>query len=68
MNNTQTSLQRNVDSHFVLGNGVHRGGHERGLEGDALRDGRVEDNIGSSKANVTWKDKKIVVSQTSMSL
>lgn len=67
VNNTQTSLQCHMDSHFVLGNGIHGGRHERGFEGDALGDGRLEDNLGSSETNVTWKDKEIVVSQTSMS-
>lgn len=51
----------------MLGNSVHRGRHERGLERDALRNGRVKDNLGSSEANVTWKDEEIVVGQTPMS-
>jgi len=39
VNYTQTALKCNMNSHFVLGNGIHRRRHERGLEGNTLSDG-----------------------------
>lgn len=42
VDDTKTTEKSHVDGHVVLGDGVHGGGQKRGLEGDALGDGRVE--------------------------
>ena len=42
VDDTQATLQSHVDSHLVLGDGVHGRRQERSLESDALGDRRVE--------------------------
>lgn len=68
MNDTNTALQCHVDGHVVLGDRVHGGGHERGLERDALGDGRIEGDVGGGEADVARQEKEVVVCQTTVDL
>jgi hypothetical protein len=54
VDNTETTEEGHVDGHVVLGDGVHGGGEEGSLEGDALSDGRVKGDLVGGEA---WIDK-----------
>lgn len=68
VNDTNTALQCHMNGHVLLGDCVHGGGHKRGLECDALRDGRVEGDVGGGEADVARQEKEVVVCQSSVSL
>ena len=63
VDNPQTTLERHVNSHFVLGNGVHGRRKERGLQGDPLGHGGVQGHLGSWKPDVARQYKEIIVSE-----
>lgn len=50
VDNTQTTEQGHVDSHVVLGDGVHGRGQKRSLQGDALGNRGVQADIGGREA------------------
>jgi hypothetical protein len=52
----------------VLSHSIHGRGDKWSLEGDTLGDGRVQDDLRGSEANVAWLDKEIIVGKTSMFL
>ena len=68
VDNTNTALESDLDSHLVLGDGVHGGGYKGRLEGDALGDGGIKVDSRGGEANVTGQQEEVVVGQTSMDL
>ncbi len=68
VDDTQTTLQSDGNSHFVLSDGIHGGGDKWCLEGNALGDWRLQRDFGRGEANVTWQNQEIIVCQTSVLL
>lgn len=68
VNDTESTLQSNVNSHIMFSNGIHGGGDKWSLERDPLGDWRIENDFGSSKSNVTGKNEEIIVGQASVLL
>jgi hypothetical protein len=66
VNNTETSLESHVDGHVMLSDSVHRRGDKRSLQGDTLGDWGIESYSGSWETNISWKDQKVVVGQTTV--
>lgn len=66
VDDTETTLEGHVDSHLVLGDRVHGRGHERGPEGNSLRNGRVERDLRSREADVAGKHEEVIVGKTAM--
>lgn len=66
VNDTKTTLQSHVDSHLVLGDGVHGGRNEGSLESDALGDRSIERHRRGSEANVAGKQQEVVVGKTTV--
>lgn len=66
VNDTKTTLQSHVDSHLVLGDGVHGGRDEGSLESDALGDRSIERHRRGSEANVAGKQQEVVVGETAV--
>jgi hypothetical protein len=66
VDDTKASLQSHVNGHLVLGNSVHRRGHERGLQSNALGDGRIKHNFRCGETNVAWENEEVIVSKTSV--
>lgn len=66
VDDTNTTLKSHVNGHLVLRDSVHGGRHEGSLEGDTLGDGRVENDLGSREANVSWQQQEIIVCQATM--
>ena len=66
VNDTKAALQSDVDGHLVLGDGVHGGRDEWGLEGDTLGDGGIESHGRGSEANVTRQQQEVIVSQAAV--
>lgn len=66
VDDAEAALESHVDGHLVLGDGVHGGRDEGRLEGDALRDGRVERDLGGGEANVSRQQQEVIVRQTAV--
>lgn len=66
VDDTETTLEGHVDGHLVLGDSVHGGGDKGSLEGDALGDGRVEDDFRGREANVAGQQQEVIVGQTAV--
>lgn len=68
VDDTDATLQSHMDGHLVLGDRVHGGGDEGGLERDALRDGGIEGDVGGGEANVARQEEEVIVRQTAVNL
>lgn len=68
VDDTDSALQSDMDGHLVLGDGVHGGGDEGGLESDALGDGGIERNLGGGETDIARQNEEVVVSQTTVNL
>jgi hypothetical protein len=66
VDDTETTLEGHVDSHLVFGDSVHGRGHKGRLEGDALGDRRVKQDLRGREADVSGKHEEVIVGEASM--
>lgn len=66
VDDSKTALQSHMNGHLVLGNGVHGGRHEGGLESDTLGDGGIKRHLRGRKANVARQQQEVIIGQTAV--